>query len=80
MRLFEGIVNKIKDKGNCVICDFDFTEKFPKDYPDEYKFCCSCLMWARFIVEDDEYYSIFPEGSAVSPTVKKILDIITLES
>lgn len=27
---------------SCVICDYQLTKQFPKDYPDEWKFCCIC--------------------------------------
>lgn len=31
----------------CVICGFKFDKDFPKDFPDEWKFCCMCLGTAR---------------------------------
>ena len=35
----------------CVICYFRLTEKFPDDFPDEWKFCCGCLEMAKLIIE-----------------------------
>ena len=32
----------------CVICKFPLTKEFPEDFPDEFKFCCTCkeIAWA----------------------------------
>lgn len=79
MGLFESIVNKIRDRGNCVICDFDFTLKFPKDFPEEFKFCCSCLEWAKLMLTDEFFYrELFASEDYITPTLKKILNRITL--
>ena len=74
---FRKIAGRIRYTGNCVVCGFKFTEKFPDDFPEEFKFCCSCLAWAKFMLEKD-YGSFFWEGTVVNPIIKKIHDIITL--
>lgn len=37
----------------CVICSckFDYPDRFPKDFPDEWKLCCLCRSYAYCIVE-----------------------------
>lgn len=35
----------------CAICDFPLDKKFPKDFPDNWKFCCSCHACAVIITE-----------------------------
>ena len=45
--------------GTCSICNFVITYKFPEDYPDEWKFCCSCKNMADEIAKGtlpEEYY------------------------
>ncbi len=37
-------------EGKCVICGFKLDKgKFPKDFPDEWKFCCLCKKIADYI-------------------------------
>ncbi len=37
--------------GGCVICGRCHIKPFPKDYPDEWKFCCNCRAVAWLSVE-----------------------------
>lgn len=39
-------------EGNCSICGLFLTKKFPEGYPDEWKFCCICLLIAKEIVTE----------------------------
>lgn len=34
----------------CVICRCLLDRSFPKDFPDEWKFCCGCLEWAKIVI------------------------------
>jgi len=37
---------------HCIICgDLLEKNKFPDDYPDDWKFCCGCKVIAGFIVD-----------------------------
>ena len=59
--------------GNCSICDSMLTNKFPDDYPDDWKFCCSCKSMAEEIVK-----GTLPSCFWLNEKPNKILDKITL--
>jgi len=59
----------------CVICSFKMTEKFPEDFPDEFKFCCTCKAIAFRTISDD---LSLPNEYWVKKRVMKIMKIITL--
>lgn len=56
--------------GNCAVCGFFLTYKYPEDYPDEWKFCCYCLPKAKTLIDG----TIKP----TTPKLKAIYDKITL--
>lgn len=66
--------------GVCAICNTMLTNKFPDDYPDDWKFCCRCFEWtikitrAHYLPSGD-YLRTSVENNAV---LKKIMDKITL--
>ena len=61
----------------CAICDQILTEDFPDDFPEEFKFCCSCLAWAISIVgEIDEEW--LKRALSASPTVRKMYGRMTV--
>lgn len=66
--------------GVCTICGFVLEDVFPDGYPKEWKFCCSCLSWAKFITEIDNRVGHKEIENIIknSPTIKKIYDKITL--
>ena len=39
--------------GQCAICNSPLENRFPKDFPNEWKFCCSCLHMAQLIIKDN---------------------------
>lgn len=56
--------------GNCAVCGFQLSYKYPDDYPDEWKFCCFCQPMAKKLID-----------GTVEPTtdkLKKLYDKITL--
>lgn len=58
--------------GECAICRMFLTKDYPEDYPEEWKFCCSCHAWAKAIIRDwDEDWLV---KSLTSPTIKKIYE------
>ena len=71
-----------KTTGHCSICNFPLDTEYPEDYPDDWKFCCSCFKLARRITGTWEYNSDFVElldhDIKESPILKKILHKITL--
>ncbi len=63
--------------GICSICQQILTTEYPNDYPNEFKFCCSCLQWAKSIVADKNAgWLIY--ALKFSPTIKKIYERITV--
>jgi len=40
----------ISTYGKCVICKFHLHNKFPEDFPEDWKFCCNCQNTALLIV------------------------------
>ncbi len=68
---------KPKITGRCSICSSTLTEDFPKDYPDEFKFCCSCFGWIGLItaVKTDKWLKHLLD---TNPTIKKIYKRITV--
>ena len=81
-RFIEQLKKDWNIREGCAICSFPLTTKYPDDYPDEWKFCCSCFKWARRVIrtEDDAYVSIEYMKSMIkeSPILKKLLEKITL--
>jgi len=59
--------------GNCSICDRMLTKKFPDDYPDDWKFCCSCKCIAEEITKGTLVWYLWDKL-----TVEKIRNKITL--
>ena len=50
------VIKKWKEQfyaGFCAICGYPLEDVFPDDYPNDWKFCCSCLSWANFILEEN---------------------------
>lgn len=43
----------IKLTGHCAICYSHLIKEFPEDYPNEWKFCCSCLDWANRLIGEN---------------------------
>lgn len=65
----------------CAICGFPLTAKYPDDYPDEYKFCCSCFKWARRLTGFGDHLvgDICVTNVVVrSAILQKLIDRITL--
>lgn len=61
----------------CVVCEAYLDEPFPEDYPEEFKFCCSCLAWATAIIKTptDEWVKL---ALRESPTIMRIHKKITI--
>ena len=62
--------------GFCAVCGFPLTVLYPEDYPDEWKFCCSCLRWAELIAKDDPIVKFMRINS--SSILREINNRITL--
>lgn len=62
--------------GFCAICNFPLTVSYPEDYPDEWKFCCSCWHWAGLIARDDPIIKFLHVKN--SPAFTEINNRITL--
>ncbi len=60
-------------KHKCVICDFPLDDVFPDDYPEEFKFCCKCLGWAKFLTEPNTF-----KGTLFTPRLIRIYNAIRL--
>lgn len=45
-----GYIYIFKDIDKCVICGNTLEVDFPNDFPDSWKFCCSCLNWANYLI------------------------------
>ena len=71
-----------KEQEFCATCVFPLDlGAFPKDYPKEWMFCCSCLSWAKFITDSDGRACSDEEINVIiknSPTISKIYNKITL--
>lgn len=63
--------------GYCAICLGVLTRDYPEDFPEEFKFCCSCLGWAKSIFTDRDTEWLKHALNA-SPTIKKIYERITV--
>ena len=74
---FDGCVEKNSMTGVCATCGFPLTAEYPDDYPDEWKFCCSCFKWAKRIAYDNNFFGTdkIVKGS---PILKRIFRKITL--
>lgn len=76
---------------NCYICgrkhDKTFSSQFPKNFPNEWKWCCWCLSIAKFIVDHGftKVIKIYTDYLAndykekIIFKAKKINKLITLE-
>ena len=50
-------VRLIKNKtSSCSLCSYPLSNKFPKDFPDDWKWCCGCLGLARRILINPSNY------------------------
>lgn len=81
----------MKGEYNCYICgrkhDKTFFFRFPKNFPNEWKWCCRCLSIAEFVVKhgisevikiyDDYQTKDYQERTIL--IAKKINKLITLE-
>ena len=71
------LMRPLKPKfGSCAICNFPLTVSYPEDYPDEWKFCCSCWHWAGLISRDDPIVNFLHVKN--SPILREINNRITL--
>jgi len=59
--------------GKCAICNRPLENRFPKDFPNDWKFCCSCLHIAHLIIEGNLMISCWRH-----PKPHKILAKISL--
>ena len=59
-------------KHRCVICGFPLDDVFPNDFPEEFKFCCGCLIFAKTLTKFDINSFIF------NPRLIKIYNTISL--
>lgn len=50
MSYIANSMNILKGFDKCAICRRLLDVSFPKDFPDEWKFCCGCLEWAKMVV------------------------------
>ncbi len=57
----------------CVVCGFPLNKAFPEDFPDNFKFCCTCKAIAFAMVRND-----LPNELWILYRVDKIKKIITL--
>ena len=65
-RIFAGFAT-----GHCSICNSMLTRLFPKDYPDEWKFCCTCKRIAE-ILTGSEGIIMFWTKEKIEKVRKKI--------
>ena len=54
----------IKLTGHCAICYSHLIKEFPEDYPNEWKFCCSCKSVADDIVKE-KYIGFLVRGKSI---------------
>lgn len=47
--IWEYPLEKVKT-GECAVCRSDLDKDFPRDFPDEWKFCCRCKIIAEMLV------------------------------
>lgn len=64
---------ELKERARCTACRLHLDDVFPKDYPDDWKFCCICLVIAEEIAT-----GVLEEGSWSEQIVKIVRDRITL--
>ncbi len=62
---FECELNIRKPEGSCVICGRKHTKWFPLEFPKEWRMCCFCLDYAKYIVNGrrdiiEDSYGAFP--------------------
>ncbi len=50
MIYIQNIYDILDQFDSCVICHCSLEVSFPKDFPDEWKFCCGCLLWAEMVI------------------------------
>jgi len=69
-RLIPSLDVKIRNRLNinkCSVCVrfLDSYDRFPKDFPDQFKICCNCKHVAEYIYNLDHPINsyVFPEGS-----------------
>lgn len=60
----------------CAICRCLLELSFPKDFPEEWKFCCSCLAYAKVVVNRLDLGN--NQFLLRTPKVKRIEKYITL--
>jgi len=70
--------------GKCVICGRFHEKCFPEGFPDEWKLCCGCLLFADHIAKDfrhvvEESYKPFPKyAKKLMKRLDKIEKLISL--
>jgi len=77
----EKLFVPIDHQEECAICGFILDNKvFPLEFPDDWKFCCSCFAWAQFITNPDAFTSNEERNTIIknSKIINKIYKKITL--
>ena len=72
MTLITNMNKILKGFDKCVICRSILDVSFPKDFPDEWKFCCSCLEWAKMVVKINPETEYLREISVIRRVEKRI--------
>lgn len=75
---FNGISFKMRITGYCSICGEKLSRDFPEDYPNQYKFCCCCLGWAKTIVRAGIKHLKLVHGIQHHPNIDKLYNRISL--
>jgi len=60
--------------GKCSICGTDLTHMFPSDFPDEWKFCCTCKMIAESMVNGNSYNGHWSRRQ--ESRLKKVINLV----
>ena len=77
------IIYEVHTGEECVICGFKLTAKFPDEFPDEWKICCSCKTFGENIIIKGvkfikDMYSKYDQFNKYSKLIDKIYKHITL--
>ncbi len=61
--------------GRCSICELLLTEKFPEDFPTEWRICCFCLRIAKVFTQKHEV-TFHGWGESKINKIKKLINLV----
>lgn len=67
--------NVVINTGTCVTCGRPLYKPFPKGFPEEWKMCCGCKLFATWMTQGENFTASF-EGRERIERIRKLITLV----